>query len=391
MCGRPADADTGRRRALLAAFVLVAPSGGCCVERRVARRSVLALAALTLPAGCASVHRSLNAVGPRSAPPVPSPSGSPSLSLSPLSPSPSPGATRSKPAPTYTATPPKSDGRGGPVPFTPGKLMLGSYLALGGLSMSQSLALRRRQLGREQRIVHRFYPWDGYVPSSEPDVSRHSVLMVSWHGAAYGRINDGSSDELIASVARKLAGMKRPILLRWGWEMNGDWFEWDGSHNGQDTGAYVKAWRRIHGIFRRHGATNVAWVWSPNWNSAPDTAWNRFQHYYPGDDYVDWVGVSGYDFYDESPATLFSAVVDAYGSRKPIVLSETAAVDLGAHTKARWIKKLTAWAAKTPSLGAVVWFDTDTQDGTDHNFRPDTDAEALAAYRAMVRADRFTG
>ncbi|MEV6851035.1 glycosyl hydrolase [Actinoplanes sp. NPDC051411] len=359
-----------------------------------ARRSVLALAALTLPAGCASVHRSLNTIGPRSVPPAPSPSAPPPPpSPSPTS-SPSLSAPPSKTAATHPAaapSPPKSDGRGGPVPFTPGKLMLGSYLALGGLSLNESLALRRRQLGREQRIVHRFYPWDGYVPTSEPDVSRHSVLMVSWHGTAYSRINDGSSDELIASVARKLAGMKRPILLRWGWEMNGDWFEWDGSHNGQDPGAYVKAWRRIHGIFRRHGATDVAWVWSPNWNSAPAAAWNKFQRYYPGDDYVDWVGVSGYDFYDESPATLFSAVAGAYGSRKPIILSETAAVDLGVHTKARWIKKLSAWAAKTPSLGAVVWFDTDTQDGTDHNFRPDTDAEALAAYRTMVRSGRFTG
>jgi hypothetical protein len=277
------------------------------------------------------------------------------------------------------------------VPFTPGKLMFGSYLALSGLSLPGSLALRRRQLGREQRIVHRFYPWDGYVPTSEPDVSRHSILMVSWHGAPYRRINDGSSDRLIASVAKKLAGMRRPVLLRWGWEMNGDWFEWDGSHNGQDPGGYVTAWRRIHRIFRENGATDIAWVWSPNWNSAPDASWNRFQRYYPGDDYVDWVGVSGYDFYGESPATLFSAIVTAYGKRKPIILSETAAVDLGAHTKARWIRKLAAWAAKAPSLGAVVWFDTDTQDGTDHNFRPDTDTEALAAYRAMVRGDRFSG
>jgi hypothetical protein len=277
------------------------------------------------------------------------------------------------------------------VPFTPGKLMLGSYLALSGLSLTRSLALRRRQLGREQRIVHRFYPWDGYVPTSEPDVSKHSILMVSWHGAAYSQINNGASDKLIAAVAKKLAGMKRPILLRWGWEMNGNWFEWDGSHNGQDPGGYVKAWRRIHGIFREHKATNVAWVWSPNWNSAPDNSWNKFQRYYPGDDYVDWVGVSGYDFYNESPATLFGPVTSAYGARKPIILSETAAVDLGAHTKAPWIRKLATWAAKTPSLGAVVWFDTDTQEGTDHNFRPDTDAESLAAYRAMVRADRFTG
>jgi hypothetical protein len=276
------------------------------------------------------------------------------------------------------------------VPVRTGETMLGSYLALGGKSLKQSLALRRKQLGRSQRIVHRFYPWDGYVPTSEPDVGKDSVLMVSWHGAPWGRVNDGSSDRVIASVARKLAGMKRPILLRWGWEMNGNWFEWDGSHNGDDPSGYVRAWRRLHRIFGEQGADNVAWVWSPNWNSQPNASWNRFQRYYPGDDYVDWVGVSGYNFYDESPHTLFTAVCDAYGKKKPIILSETAAVDSGAGSKAKWIKKLSAWVADTPAVGAVVWFDTDIQEGSPHNFRIDTESSALAAYRAMANSTRFS-
>jgi hypothetical protein len=372
----------GCGRRLPAAAAEGVPGVGEEPGRRLPRRSVLALAALALPAGCATVHRTPEAVPDPS--PVPA-SASPTHQAT----TPAPSATV-RPSAT-TRKPPVADVRGGPVPFTAGRLMLGSYLALSGLSLRESLALRRRQLGREQRIVHRFYPWDGYVPASEPDVSKHSVLMVSWHGAPWDRINNGSSDRLIASVARKLAGMRRPILLRWGWEMNGDWFEWDGSHNGRDPGAYVRAWRRIHRIFRDNRATEVAWVWSPNWNSAPGARWNRFQEYYPGDDHVDWVGVSGYDFYGESPATMFGPVVEAYGKRKPIVLSETAAVDLGAHSKARWIRKLSSWAARTPEVGAVVWFDTDTQEGTDHDFRPDTDAEALAAYRAMVRTDRFRG
>jgi hypothetical protein len=281
--------------------------------------------------------------------------------------------------------------RGGPVPATPGKAMFGSYLALSGMSLRQSLALRRRQLGRDQRIVHVFYPWDGYVPSSEPAVPAASTLMVSWHGTPYRQITDGSSDRTITRMARRLAGMKRPILLRWGWEMNGDWFEWDGSHNGDDPDGYVAAWRRLHRIFREQGADNVAWVWSPNWNSSPDASWNRFQRYYPGDDHVDWVGVSGYDFYAESPRTLFKAVSAAYGRRKPIILSETAAVDHGSGSKAAWIRKLTSWVEDTPAVGAVVWFDTDTQDDSPHDFRPDTDRAALAAYRAMARSTRFGG
>ncbi|WP_203780899.1 glycoside hydrolase family 26 protein [Paractinoplanes rishiriensis] len=269
-----------------------------------------------------------------------------------------------------------------------GRVMLGSYLAHGGMTLRQSLALRRRQLGREQRIVHRFYPWSGYVPASEPEVGRDSVLMVSWHGTAWPEVNGGGADANIAKVAKRLAGMKRPVLLRWGWEMNGNWFPWDGSHNGGDPADYVRAWRRMHRIFGEHGADNVAWVWSPNWNSAPDTAANRFQKYYPGDAYVDWVGVSGYNFFAESPKTLFSAVVKAYGERKPVILSETAAVGAG---KAGWIRKLQNWVSATPAVGAVVWFDTDIQEGSPHNFRFDTDQAALSAYKTMARSARFAG
>jgi hypothetical protein len=115
------------------------------------------------------------------------------------------------------------------------------------------------------------------------------------------------------------------------------------------------------------------------------------ERYYPGDAYVDWVGVSGYNFFRESPGTLFRHVVGAYGARKPIMLSETAAIEHGGRSKADWIEDLSAYVRATPSIGAVVWFDTDVQQDSPHNFRFDTTGAALAAYRAMARSSRFSG
>jgi beta-mannanase len=215
--------------------------------------------------------------------------------------------------------------------------------------------------------------------------------MLSWNGTRYSEITGGSADRRIAAAARKLKALGRPVLLRWGWEMNGDWFDWGGAHNGRNPAGYVTAWRRLHRIFGEQGADNVAWVWSPNWNSGPDVAWNAFQRYYPGDAYVDWVGVSGYNFYSESPRTLFTPVVDAYGGRKPIIFSETAAIEHGGASKADWIGKLSAYVKVTPAIGGVVWFDTDTHDGGKQNFRMDSTAASLAAYRGMVRGARFGG
>lgn len=330
------------------------------------RRQALTMLALGLPTACAAASVTTAAT---SEPLVTSPAETPFR----------PAMVAAKPA-----------GRGGPVRFRPGHAMWGSYTALRGLSPAQSLALRRRQLGRGQRIVHRFYPWSGYLPTDEPAVPADSVLMMSWHGVPYRAINNGSSDRMIASTATKLARMRRPIMLRWGWEMNTNWFAWGGAHNGRKPAGYVAAWRRLHRIFDQCGARNVAWVWSPNWNSAPNAAWNQLRHYYPGDAYVDWVGVDGYNFAGESPRKLFGSVCATYGRRKPIVIAETAALGSAA-TRARWIKQLSSFVKATPSVGAVVWFDTDVQPGTRHNFRPDIDARTLAAYRTTVRSARFSG
>jgi hypothetical protein len=119
------------------------------------------------------------------------------LSLAALT---APAVARS-PRPAAAAT-----GWGGPVPFRAGRAMLGSYLALRGRTLTQSLALRQRQLSRGQRIVHLYYPWSGYYPTAQPMVPASSILMVSWHGTTYHAILDGSSDRNIAAMATAMAG-----------------------------------------------------------------------------------------------------------------------------------------------------------------------------------------
>ena len=280
---------------------------------------------------------------------------------------------------------------GGPVPFRPGKAMLGAYLDLKDMSPQQAQNLRRQQLGREERIMHVFYGWTDILPSRLPGLPDKAVPMVSWRGTSHADILNGSADALIARAARRLIRFDRPVLLRWGWEMNGDWYAWGGAKNGQDPDGYVKSWRRLHRIFADEGATNVSWVWSVNWNNRPDVAWNKFQRYYPGDDVVDWVAVSGYNLHRELPGTLFGNIYNAYAAKKPIMISEVGSVDRGGRTKADWIERFAEWVEQHPAVGAVTWFDTDTHPGYHERWRIDTDPESLAAYRAMARSPRFAG
>lgn len=342
-------------------------------RRRLTRRHLLGLAGLAaVPLTGLAVHgiRSGEAPAEATTPPAPAVASA--------------GPAPSVAAQTVTAG-------GGTVPFRPGRTILGSYLALEGRSFVESLALRRRQTGREQRIVHVFYDWTDTLPARIDGLPAGATPMVSWRGTAYSDITSGGGDARIAQAARQLKRLGRPVLLRWGWEMNGDWYRWGAVRNGEDPGAYVECWKRIHRIFADEKAKNVSWVWSPNWNPAPVAEWNSFKALYPGDDYVDWVGVSGYNLHRETPDTLFDPVYREFSARKPLMITEVSAVDRGGRTKADWITLFAQWVETHPAVGGVVWFDTDTHPGYAEKWRVDTDADSLAAYVAMAKSVRFSG
>jgi hypothetical protein len=344
----------------------------------VRRRQLLTLAALAaLPAACSRSDE------PRAGPSVTS-SGPAAVT------SPGPAPSRATTAKPPSAAPRKALG-GGPVKAVAGKVLLGSYLGLSGKSLSESVALRRRQIGRDQRILHIFNAWTDTMRSSYPQTPKGGTVMVSWRGTRYRDINNGSEDARIAQAAKALARYGKPILLRWGWEMNGDWYQWSGPKNDNDTAGYRNAWQRMHRIFGEQGADNVAWVWSPNWNSSPDVAWNDYPRYYPGDGYVDWVGVSGYNLSRQSPQQLFGGIYADYGTRKPLMISEVGAVDRGGSTKADWITLFADWVTAHPAIAAVVWFDTDTHPNVAEKWRIDSTPDALAAYRAMALSPHFGG
>jgi hypothetical protein len=352
-----------------------APPGGAGMSRR----GLLALAALAaVPLAACNRRSDFTDTGPPGGPSsAPGSSGGPSASSAGPS-----GSSR-------TAAKGSQASDGGPVKRVPGKVLLGSYLDLKNKTLPQALALRRQQLGRDQAIVHMFYNWTDTLLSPVPPVG-DSTLLVSWAGTTWAQITGGSSDKLIASAAKRLAAYDKPLLLRWGWEMNGNWFAWDGTHNGKKTAGYAKCWQRMRKIFKDEGADKVSWVWSPNWNSGPDVSWNQYEHYYPGDDYVDWVGVSAYPFNKQTPTTLFHRICDEYGARKPIMLTETASIDNGGTTKRDWINACAAYLKAQPAIGGVVWFDTDVQPGTKENFRVDSGSSVLAAYKAMATSTRLT-
>ncbi len=98
-----------------------------------------------------------------------------------------------------------------------------------------------------------------------------------------------------------------PLLVDFGVEMNGDWFSWSGYYNGAGVKKkygdpdyfdgpekYRDAYRHIIDIFNKNNVTHITWFFHVDINSEPDVEWNQPKYYYPGDNYIDWIGVSIY-------------------------------------------------------------------------------------------------
>jgi len=178
----------------------------------------------------------------------------------------------------------------------------------------------------------------------------------------------GKHDAYIRRWASGAKAWGKPFFLRFGHEMNwvGKGYPWTEGRNGNKPGEYVRAWRHVHDIFRRVGASNVTWVWCVV-TSYPGSY--DITKLYPGDSYVDWVAMDQYNW-GTNPAkeggnswksfnTIFKAQYDAFGKlapSKPIMIAETASTEWGG-SKANWIKDayLTQLPKNFPRIKAISW------------------------------------
>lgn len=133
----------------------------------------------------------------------------------------------------------------------------------------------------------------------------------------------GDSDSYITAFATAVRTLNVPIALSFGHEFNGNWYPWGTSKS--SAASFVAAWKHIHDLFAAAGATNVIWIWDPNdIYPVPDVS---LQQYYPGDSYVDWVGVTGY--WDQggpnSYSTLYLPTLEEIRTftQKPFIIAET--------------------------------------------------------------------
>ncbi len=129
-----------------------------------------------------------------------------------------------------------------------------------------------------------------------------------------GLIQKGHFDSQLDAWAKVLKDFKRPVLLRFGHEMNGNWYPYAGGGDADGDGradgpeAYIRAWRYVHDRFDSAGARNLIWSFCPNAEDFPDRNWNRPFRYYPGDAYVDLIAVDAYEHQNKRTQSLPEAL-----------------------------------------------------------------------------------
>ena len=180
-------------------------------------------------------------------------------------------------------------------------------------------------------------------------------------------------------------------MLRFAQEMNGGWYPWGYRVEGNTPRQYRKAWRHIYWIFRNHGADNVRWVWSPNEDAGGG---HPLAVFYPGDEFVDWVGIDGFCWGGTigwpSFTTIFASTYDRIVAitSKPLMVAETAAGASGGD-KPEWISSaLEREAPAFPHLRALAWYDAEDPQA---DLRVDSSPASLASFRRAISSPLYAG
>jgi hypothetical protein len=244
--------------------------------------------------------------------------------------------------------------------------------------------------------VHWGGPWNAInLGDTRAVLARGATPIITWmsddptvSGDAFPlhAIAAGQFDTYVRGWATALAQAGGAVLIRFDHEMNGNWYPWSPGVGASTAADYVAAWRHVHDIFAAAGAGNVRFVWSPNvqyTGSAP------LASLYPGDAYVNWTGVDGYNWGSvhpwsgwQSPRTVFDATITAVRaiSQRPLMIAEVGCAPTPGD-KAAWITNFFQLLSSNRSISAFVWFDVNKE--TDWRFN--SSSAALAAFVSGLR------
>lgn len=217
----------------------------------------------------------------------------------------------------------------------------------------------------------------GAVPFVTLDPKDRDEPDVAYQRTFIALINAGKFDSSLSAQAAAIRDFGSPVLLRFAHEMNGDWYPYSGvfaggaadaDHDGLADGPenFVKAWRRVHGLFAAAGVANAVWIFCPNAETFPAEEWNLPFAYYPGSAYVDMITVDAYEAPYKARRDLEAVTEDFFNElglflesgaeAKPVGISEFGTSRAGAADKGDWYESALRYLASDRRVGMSLLF-----------------------------------
>jgi hypothetical protein len=199
--------------------------------------------------------------------------------------------------------------------------------------------------------------WEPWL--SAFDNVRHPFLPLredrDLHGLA--AVARGDYDFYVDVWAAEAARFGQPLFVRFAHEMNDPYrYPWGPQHNSKEE--FIAAWRHVVDRFRRAGATNVIWVWSPH------VAHDWWDLYYPGDAYADWVATGALNFGPIAQWSEWWSLDDILGTRyerlasfgRPVMIAEFGSLAVGGDRAGWYRDALTGLPERYPAVKAMLFF-----------------------------------
>jgi Glycosyl hydrolase family 26 len=254
-----------------------------------------------------------------------------------------------------------------------------------------------RDAGKKITFVNTRQSWASFdTTTMHAAIDAGAIPLVTMglpQGVTLAEVAAGGQDTQIRAWAKEAKAWGYPFLFRPWWEMNGDWYAW-----GRDPD-FVAAWRHFHDLVEEEGATNVTWAWVVNsvWRDpASDPT-----PYYPGDAYVDWVGMDAYNWglnplqpdrwlTPEQTIGPTLEVLERIAPGKPVCICEDASTEIGGN-KPSWIREmLSSYLPHHPQIKAYLWFNWNVeQNGGRWDWPIESSASAEQAFRNGIQSSAY--
>lgn len=229
-------------------------------------------------------------------------------------------------------------------------VMIGGYIPSDGWNVT-NIATWNQNIATESAFINFFsnfsHRWDWHLKHQANNIANQgAVPLISWMPIDSSRTNTNILGEIAAGnwdtyLNTWAAGLQSwldsrseenpRVMIRFGHEFNGTWYSY-----GDDPARFVTAWQYIHDLFETYGLNqSIEWVWCAN-NVDVDSI-NDVTQYYPGNDYVDWTSIDGYNWgsnyswsqwktFEDVFANMYLDLTSNYPD-KPILLAEVSSAN----------------------------------------------------------------